>query len=133
MNASGMVATRGWSGPCENFATVVGNNRHAVSSFDFINVIPSDRVFIDGVRNGYAFVEDRDFGPVNNEVNNATKAGRPGKSNETAFRRTAEPILNIQSGYQGQHDASADGAGFGAEDFGIAHTAIFAQVGGVNV
>jgi hypothetical protein len=133
MNTSGMVATRSWGSPREDFATVVGNNRHAVSSFDFINVIPANRVFLDGVRNGYALIEDRNFGSENNKVNNAAKAGRPDKGYDAAGESTAEPILNIQSGYQSQHNASADGAGFGAEDFGIAHAAILAQEGGVNV
>ena len=129
VNTSGVIATGSWSSPREDFATIVGSDRHAVLGLDLINVIPTDRVFLDGVRDGYALIEDRDFGSVNHQVNNAAKTGRPDKSYDAARESAAEPILNIQPGYQGHHNSSADGAGFGAEDFGIAHAAILAHEG----
>ena len=133
MNTSGVVATGSWSSPSKDFAAIIGDDGHAVSSFDFINAIPTDGVFLDGVRNGYALIEDRNFGSVNHEVDNAAKTARPDESYETTFEASAKPGLNIQSSYQSQNNASANGAGFSSEDFGITHSSILAQEGEFHV
>ena len=122
MNTARVVSTGSWSSPSEDFFTVTSDYGHAVASFDVINLAPADRVFLDGVRNGYAFIEDRDFGAVDNQINDTAKAGRPDSRNDAASGSAAEPRLNIQSQNQKQNETGTESARFGSEDFGIAHT-----------
>jgi len=122
MNTSGVVTTRGWSSPREDFAAVLSNDGHAVFGFDTFDRVPTDRVFLDGVRNGYSLIENRDFGSVDHQVDNAGYASRPDSGHDAAAQWGAEPGLNIQSKNQGQSNSGTDGARFGSENFGIAHT-----------
>ena len=121
MNTARVVTTGSWSSPREDFASILGNDGHAVFSFDTFDSVPTDRVFLDGVRNGYALIEDRNFGSVDHQVDNAGYAGRPDSGHDAAAQWSAEPGLNIQSKNQDQSNSGTDGARFGSENFGIAH------------
>ena len=127
VDAPRMVATGSWGSPSKDLSPISGDNGHAVSSFNIFDQIPSDRVFLDGVRNGYAFIENRNFGFVNNQVNDATKKSGPYKGHNAAGKIATEPILNIHPGNQYQNNGGADGAGFGPENFGVTHTSILSQ------
>lgn len=124
MNASGVISTWGGGSPRENLAAFMSNNRHAVSGLDFIDTIPADGVFLDRIGDDDAFIENRDFWSENYEIDNAGHKGRPDGSHNIASQRSAHPTLNVESEYQDQGNAGADGARFGAEDFGIGHNAI---------
>ena len=129
MNTSSVISS--WSGgrPSKDFSTVMGDDRGAVPSFDTFDVVPTNGVFLDGVRNGYALVEDRDLGFVNHEIDNAGNEGRPDEGHNTAGKTAAKPILNIKTSNQNQNNSGADGARFGSEDFGVTHDAIFSDLG----
>ena len=124
MNASSVIPTGGWSSPSEDFFSIVFNDGHAVFGFDFIDAIPADRVFLDGVRNGYALIEDCNFGAINNQINDSAEEDGPDKGYEAAFSTTRKPSLDIQSEYQKQNYAGAKSAGFGSEYLGISHDAM---------
>ncbi len=128
VDASSMVPTGSWGSPSENFFTAISNDGHAISSFDLIDVIPTNGVFLDGVRNGYALIEDRNFWSINNQINDATEECGPSERDDIASERSSNPRLNIQSEYQNQHNASAKSAGFSSEYFGIAHIDCPAQI-----
>jgi hypothetical protein len=127
MNTSSVISTRSGGGPRKDFTAIVGNDRHAVSGFDLFNDIPTDRVFLDGVRNGYALIEEGDFWSVDNKINHTAKAGRPDEGNNAASKTSRKPILNIQSSDQSQNYAGAYSAGFGSKDFGIGHSPILSH------
>ena len=121
MDAASMVATGSWSSPSKDFLTIASNDRSAVTSLNILDVAPTDGVFLDGVRNGYAFVENNNFGFINDEVNHAAKADRPNGSNEAASKAGAHPSLDIESDYQNQNYSSTESARLGSEDFGATH------------
>lgn len=136
MNAASVVSTGGWRSPGKYFSPISGDDGHAVSSFNVFDQIPSNRVFLDGVRNGYALIEHSDLGFVDHQVDDAAKAGRPDEGHNAARKTAGEPILNIQSDYQSQNYASAYRAGFGSEDFGVTHSSILSyqeEEGGFGV
>ncbi len=124
MNTSSVISTGGWSSPSEDFFSIVLNDGHAVPGFNFIDAIPANGVFLDGVRNGYALIEDCNFGAINNQVNGSAEEGGPDKGYEAAFSATRKPSLDIQSEYQKQNYAGAKSAGFGSEYLGISHDAM---------
>jgi hypothetical protein len=121
MDASGVVATGSWSSPSEDFFAGVSNNGHAVPGFDFIDITPADYIFLDGVRNGYAFIENRDFGAIDNQVDDTAKAGRPDSRNNATSQTAAHPRLNIEAKNQHKNEASTISTRLSSEDFGIAH------------
>lgn len=120
MNASAVIAAGSWSSPSKDFATIFGLDGHAVPSFDVLNIAPADRVFLDGVRNGYALVEEKNFGFVNNEIDNSGYEGRPNRCDETAFPATREPGLNIETEYQYENYRRTDGTALRSEEFNVA-------------
>jgi hypothetical protein len=121
MDTSGVIATGSWSGPRIDFTTIVSDDGHAVPSFDINDISPADRVFLDGVRNGYAFIEDCNFGTIDHQVDDTAKTRRPDDRNDTAPHVAAQPSLNIQSEYQHKNKTGTESARFGSEDFGVAH------------
>jgi len=121
MNTARVVTTGSWSSPREDFASIFSNDGHAVFGFNTFNIVPTDREFLDGVRNGYAFIEDRQLGSVDHKIDDASYAGRPNSGHNAAAHWCAEPGLNIQSKNQDQGNSGTNGARFGSENFGIAH------------
>jgi hypothetical protein len=122
MDASGMVATGSWRGPSVDFTSFVRNDGHAVPGFDFIDITPADRVFLDGVRNGYAFIEDRDFGAIDNQVYDAAKTSRPNTRNNAAAQTAASPRLSVEAKNQNENKTSTVSTRLSSEDFGITHS-----------
>jgi len=121
MDASSVVATGSWSSPSEDFFAGASNDGHAVPGFDFIDITPADHIFLHGVRNGYAFIENRDFGAIDNQVDDAAKAGRPDSRNNATSQTAAHPRLNIEAKNQHKNEASTISTRLSSEDFGIAH------------
>ena len=130
MNTAGVITTRGWSSPSEDFFSVMRHDRHAVSGLYFIDAIPTDGVFLDGVRNGYALVENDNFWPINNKVDNTAETARPDSSHDAAMKIATEPCLDIQTEYQYQNNSGTDGARFGSENLGIAHAVMVSYESG---
>jgi hypothetical protein len=119
MDSASVVSTGSWSSPSKDFAAIVQLNRHAVSGFDVFDFAPANSEFLDGVRNGYALVEEENCGFVNHKVDNATYAGGPNGGDYTAAPAAGEPRLNIQTENQNQNYGRTYGAAFGSEEFGI--------------
>ncbi len=133
MNPSGVVTAGGWSSPSKDFTTIKSEDGHAVLGFDFIDLIPADVEFLDGVRNGYALIEDENLWFINDEINDAAEENRPNQSDYAASERAVKPSLNIQSTNQNQDYASAYSAGFGSKDFRVSHVGILPHRGGSHV
>lgn len=119
MNTASMVTTGRWSSPREDFSALLSDDGHGVSSFDVFDAFPSDDVFLDGVRNGYAFIENQNLGSVNYEIYDAADKGRPNSRNDTTSRGGAKPSLDIQSEYQKESYSSPKSTRLGSESFGI--------------
>ena len=130
MDTARVVPAWSWGSPSENFFSIIGNDGHAVSGFDFIDTIPSDSEFLDGVRNGYALVENDNFWPINNKVDNTAETARPDSSHDAAMKIATEPCLDIQTEYQYQNNSGTDGARFGSENLGIAHAVMVSYESG---
>jgi hypothetical protein len=120
MDAASVVPAWSWGSPSENFLSIFGNDGHAISGFDFIDTIPSDSEFLEGVRNGYALIEDRNFGFVDNQIDNSAEKSGPHESDNVTSQRTGKPGLNIQGEDQHKNYAGTNGAGFGSENLGVA-------------
>ena len=129
MDISSVVST--WSGSSPRIDSFsMDNNGHAVSGFDGINLIPSESEFLDGVRNGYAFVKENNFRAEENLVDDRAYEDRPDRSDDSSAYTVAQPRLNIDS--QNQHSESAhhEVASFRSENFWIGHEVILSQLGG---
>ena len=120
MDTARVVPAWSWGSPSENFFSIIGNDGHAVSGFDFIDTIPSDSEFLDGVRNGYALIEDRNFGFVDNQINNSAEKSGPHEGDNVTSQGTGKPGLNIQGQNQQKNYAGTNGAGFGSDNLGVA-------------
>lgn len=119
MNLPRVVATWGWRRPSKDLFTIVGDDRHGVSSFNFTNIIPTDQVSESGIHNLDSLIKEDDLGFVHDQAHTTGKACSPSKCDCASAKITREDGLQIHSGQQKNQDKETNDTGFASKSFWI--------------
>lgn len=120
------ITTRRWSGPSIDSAIIEGNSQGVFSAnvFDFI---PTDSELAKWIDDSNSFIEENNFGAMQNQVDAHTNQSAPRDRSESFMQGSDESTLDNHDRNQRVSDVSTNHSTDGAKSFAVAHAPIFTQ------
>ena len=126
MHSSTVTTTRSWSSPSE-VSLLSDLDRHAVSSLDLLNQIPSSGDLFGWVNNLDAFIKEQNVGLNEDQVRTESTCAADTNCGDDVT--VVEEALNNKSDKEEDENTSTGNGASGSELFTIRHFASFSQMG----
>ena len=131
MNTSAVIPTGRRSGESLNFSlgsqAIVGNDAHRVSSFNILDILPTDSMFGERVDYLDSFIEENDYRVYEELIGNRASKKTPNRCNGAASESIVKEV-NVSEGAKEEKAHVAEEIGTpGAKELSVSHILIFSR------